>query len=122
MRTLERTVVALTATASVLILAGIVLGCFWAKDHLGRFWGWHPKETWAAVVVVWDGIILLLLATRAGQHRVLLLAILGNGVVGFAWIGSLPHLRNGLLVFALTQVLLFGLGYLPAGRLRSHGV
>lgn len=122
MRALEREVVLLMSTASVLTLTGVLLGCFWAKDHLGRYWGWDPKETWAAVVLVWDGVLLSLLATRLGQRRVLHLAILGNSLVAVAWFVGVPHLRNGLIVFTLTQLLLFGAGYLPAGRLRSRGV
>jgi hypothetical protein len=122
MLVLERAVVVLTATASVLTFAGILLGCFWAKDHLGRYWDWDPKETWAAVVLIWGAVLLLLLATRSGQHRVLLLAILGNAVIGFAWFAGAPPLRNAVIVFALTQLILFALGYVPAGLLRRHRV
>lgn len=121
LRGLERTVFKLTATATVLTLLGILLGCVWAKDHLGHYWGWDPRETWGAVVVVWNGVLLLLLRSHVWEHRALLLGILGNGLVGVAWLAGAPHLRGPVLVFALTQVLLFSLGFLPAGVLRRRG-
>jgi hypothetical protein len=120
-RGLERAVFALTVTATVLSFIGVLLGCVWARDHLGRYWDWDPKETWGAVVLVWDASLLLLLAARVWEHRVMLLGILGNGLVSFAWSAGAPHLRVGLMTFALTQVLLFGLGFLPAECLRSRG-
>lgn len=121
-RGLERAVFSLMATATVLTFLGVLLGCIWAKDHLGRYWGWDPRETWAAVVIVWDAVVLLLLMRRVGEHRVLLLGILGNGLVAFAWFAGAPHLRTGVLIFALSQLLLFGLGFLPAGVLRRREV
>jgi ABC-type transport system involved in cytochrome c biogenesis permease subunit len=34
---------------SPLLLLGIALGAWWANDAWGRYWGWDPKETSAAV-------------------------------------------------------------------------
>lgn len=127
---LQRAVFRLTATATVLTLAGLLLGCVWAKDHLGRYWGWHPRETWGAGVLVWDLALLLLLAARTWNHRVIPLAILGNIVVAFAWFADVPHhsyaygtppLHNALMVFGLTQLFLFGVGFLPARRRQQGG-
>ncbi len=129
MQELERAVFRLTATAAVLTLAGLLLGCVWAKDHLGRYWGWHPRETWGAGVVVWDLALLLLLAARTWNHRVIPLTILGNIVVAFALLADafVPHHAYGtpplpkvLMVFALIHLFLFGVGFLPARR-RQHG-
>lgn len=119
---LERVVFNLTATATVLTFIGILLGCIWAKDHLGRYWGWDPRETWGGVVVFWNVVLLLLLRAHLWEHRVILLGILGNGLVGFAWLAGAPHLRGVVIVFALIQALLFGLGFLPAGVLRRRSV
>lgn len=132
-RGLERAVLGLTTTAAVLTLIGILLGCVWAKDHLGRFWGWDPREIGAAVVVIWETSLILLLMARVWEHRVILLSILGNGLVGFAWFatawladarayGPRSDLQIAVIIFALIQLLFFGLGFLPAGSLRRRAV
>src|SRR5207247_2121683 len=28
---------------------GIAMGAVWAHESWGRYWGWDPKETWAAI-------------------------------------------------------------------------
>jgi hypothetical protein len=117
---LKRAVFSLTATAAVLTLTGTLLGCVWAKDHLGHYWGWDLREIGAAVVVIWDAVLILLLMARVWEHRLVLLGILGNGLVGFAWFGHLPHLRTAVTIFALIQLLLFGLGFVPAGALHRR--
>jgi hypothetical protein len=122
LRGLEQAVFKLTATATVLTLIGILLGCVWAKDHLGLYWGWDPRETWGAVVVAWNVVLLLCLRAQVWEHRVILLSILGNGLVGVAWLAGAPHLRGVVFVFALIQALLFSLGFLPAGVLRRGGL
>jgi hypothetical protein len=122
LRGLEQAVLKLTATATVLTLIGILLGCVWAKEHLGSYWGWDPRETWAAVVVVWNAVLLLLVRAHVWERRTILLGILGNALVGFAWFAGLPHLRGVVILFALIQALLFGLGFLPAGVLRRRSV
>jgi len=35
-----------------LLIAGTVLGAFWADVSWGRFWGWDPKEVWALISVL----------------------------------------------------------------------
>lgn len=133
---LKRAVLTLTATAAVLTLTGTLLGCLWAKDHLGRFWGWDPREIGAAVVVIWETFLILLLMARVWEHRVILLSIIGNGLVSLAWFGgswlaaaynrgayaSRLDLPIAVIIFALIQLLFFGLGFLPAGSLRRRAV
>jgi hypothetical protein len=118
MQSLRNTAFTLTTVATVLTLAGVLLGCVWAKDHLGRYWGWDPKETGGACVLAWDLAMLLLWRRVAAAGRiVILLGILGNIVVSLAWFAAAPPpLFTGLLVFSFTQVVLFGMGFLPAGR------
>ncbi|MEO1133572.1 MAG: cytochrome c biogenesis protein CcsA [Cyanobacteria bacterium J06639_1] len=36
----------------LLLAAGIILGGIWAHFSWGRFWGWDPKETWAAIALL----------------------------------------------------------------------
>lgn len=32
-----------------LLTSGMLFGALWAKDAWGQYWGWDPKETWAAL-------------------------------------------------------------------------
>jgi len=36
----------------MLLTAGNFLGGVWANESWGRYWGWDPKETWAAVTIL----------------------------------------------------------------------
>ncbi len=36
----------------VLVTLGNFLGGVWANESWGRYWGWDPKETWAAVTIL----------------------------------------------------------------------
>jgi cytochrome c-type biogenesis protein CcsB len=36
----------------VLMTVGNFLGGVWANESWGRYWGWDPKETWAAVTIL----------------------------------------------------------------------
>jgi hypothetical protein len=120
MRSVGRTVFMLTSVAAVLTLAGILTGCVWAKDHLGHYWGWDPKETWAAAVLIWDVAILLLLRYGTSERTVIRLGVLGNVLVGFAWFAGAPHLLYLLIIFAAIHIALFGMGFVPPGSLRSR--
>jgi hypothetical protein len=121
MKSLGRAVFTLTAASAVLTFVGIVLGCIWANEHLGRYWGWDAKEVGGACVLAWDCAMLLLFWLRRVAERILIpLGILGNVVVGVAWFGPAPQLVAWLPVFILTQLALFVVGFVPAGRLRSR--
>lgn len=119
-QSLARAVFTLTAVATGLTLAGILLGCVWAKDHLGRYWGWDAKETWAAGVLIWDVAMLLLLRYRASERPAIQMGILGNVIVGFAWFAGAPHLLYLLWTLAAVHLALFAVGFVPAGSLRSR--
>jgi hypothetical protein len=126
MASLRRAVFVLAAVALVLTLIGVVLGSVWAKEHLGRFWDWDPRESWAALVLVWDAAVVALLWRRQlAEHTAVLLGLAGNVLVAFAWFGPLaatgPLAFALLLGFALTQLALLGLGLAPAGCLRRRG-
>ncbi|HEY7157761.1 MAG TPA: cytochrome c biogenesis protein CcsA, partial [Gemmataceae bacterium] len=120
MQSLGNTVFTLTAVATVLTFTGVLLGCVWAKDHLGRYWGWDPKEMGGACVLAWDLAMLLLWRYGPTTGRIALwLGILGNIVVSFAWFAGAPRpVFMALLVFGFLHIALFGLGFLPAGRCR----
>lgn len=46
--------------AECLLIAGTLLGAFWAKQAWGSFWSWDPKETWALITaIVYAALIAL---------------------------------------------------------------
>ncbi len=111
---------------------GTILGGIWADQSWGRFWGWDPKENGALIIVLWNAIILH--ARWGGLVResgLAVMAIFGNIVTAFSWFGvnmlgvglhSYGFMDTGfyyLMFFILTQLLLMGLGMLPANCWRS---
>jgi ABC-type transport system involved in cytochrome c biogenesis permease subunit len=75
--------------ATLLSFVGTVLGGLWADYSWGRFWGWDPKENGALLIVIWNALILHArwagLVKGPGMAR---LAVVGNMVVGWSWIGT----------------------------------
>lgn len=48
----------------VLLLAGTILGGWWASYSWGHFWSWDPKETWALIALL--GYVAVLHGRLAG--------------------------------------------------------
>lgn len=73
----------------LLTMIGVVTGAIWAKEHMGQFWAWDPKEIGGGVVIVWC-LISLGLLYRSAHVQALgwVLASLGNICVWFAWFGA----------------------------------
>ncbi len=42
----------LVYTGLAFLMIGLLLGCVWAKVAWGTYWGWDPKETWAAITLM----------------------------------------------------------------------
>jgi ABC-type transport system involved in cytochrome c biogenesis permease subunit len=111
---------------------GTILGGIWADQSWGRFWGWDPKENGAALIVLWNAIIL---HARWGglirERGMMLLAVFGNIVTAFSWFGtnmlgigfhSYGFMDSGIFwlgVFVASQLFLIGLGNLPLTAWRS---
>jgi hypothetical protein len=117
----------LTLGGLVLTAVGVVLGSWWARDNLGRWWGWDPVEVGGLSVLVWYCLALACLAWGATGGRIdMLLGLIGNVVVGLSWF--VPTLARGhgyaglspvvvlLCGFVLAQVLILGVLFVPAGR------
>lgn len=79
---------------------GMLFGALWAKEAWGHYWGWDPKETWAAAT--WLSYLLYihyrLVSPRS--HK--------------------PALWLLLLGFALLQICWWGLNYLPSASSSVH--
>ncbi|MBN2825406.1 MAG: cytochrome c biogenesis protein CcsA, partial [Campylobacterales bacterium] len=42
----------------IMLTIGNFLGGVWANESWGRYWGWDPKETWAAVTILIYAVVL----------------------------------------------------------------
>ena len=67
---LTRAVFVMTLLAFAATTLGVILGGVWAQDHLGRFWGWDPKETGGVLVLTWDVIMVLFCRRWTAASRV----------------------------------------------------
>jgi hypothetical protein len=122
---LRRSIFQFASISAILTGIAIVLGAFWAKDHMGRYWGWDLKETGGILVFGWTALIAAFQWLRPVQNSVVLLAILGNAVTAWAWFGAVtggnPLSSPFLAVFMAVHVLLFAAGIARARtELRSN--
>ena len=82
----------------------------WADQSWGRFWGWDPKENGAAMIVVWNAVVL---HARWGgivrERGVMLLAIFGNIMTAWSWFGT-NMLGIGLHAYGFMESAPFYLG------------
>ena len=70
------------------IVAGTMLGAYWADFAWGRWWGWDPKETWALMTALVYVAVIHLRFVTPRRNRGLATAIgciLGCGVMVFNW-------------------------------------
>ncbi len=118
--------------ATLFSFTGTVLGGIWADQSWGRFWGWDPKENGALIIVVWNALIL---HARWGgmvkQRGLAVLTLVGNIVTAWSWfgvnlLGIGLHAYGfqsgtawGLAGYAVSQVVLIGVGLLPLRLWRS---
>lgn len=87
-------------SASVLLLAGMLCGCIWAKQAWGDYWSWDPKENWAAVTWLLT-LIHIHIAPMKRKRAWTLLAVL-------------------LVTFLALQVTWYGVNYLPSTSHSMH--
>lgn len=82
------------------LFIGLILGAIWAKAAWGTYWGWDPKETWAAITLA---AYLLFLHHRRFHPR---------------------ELKSSLLLLVLSflflQMCWYGVNYLPSARGSIH--
>ncbi len=119
--------------ATIASFVGTVLGGIWADQSWGRFWGWDPKENGAAMIVLWN---LLILHARWGglikERGVAVLAIAGNIITAWSWFGTnmlgvglhsygfMDSAAFYLILFCLSQLAIMGLALaVPKEKWRS---
>lgn len=132
-RVIAGMVYGITCFALLFNVVGTILGGIWADQSWGRFWGWDPKENGALMIVLMGAIILHARWGGIARERgIMALAITGNIVTAWSWFGTnllgvglhsygfheggFIWLRN----FAISQVLIIALGYLPFRYWRSR--
>jgi ABC-type transport system involved in cytochrome c biogenesis permease subunit len=133
-RSMVRMVYGILCFAILSSFVGTILGGIWADQSWGRFWGWDPKENGAAMIVLWNAVIL---HARWGgivrERGVMLLAIFGNVMTAWSWFGTnmlgiglhaygfMESAPFYLGMFILTQLALIGIGgLLPVRMWRSQ--
>lgn len=83
-----------------LLFLGLLSGAVWAKAAWGDFWGWDPKESWAAVTCAGYLAYIHLRFTKWGRKR---------------WLYVLV-----LFCFLLLQMCWYGYQYLPSSESSMH--
>jgi ABC-type transport system involved in cytochrome c biogenesis permease subunit len=115
-----------------LTAVGVALGAVWAREHLGRYWGWDLKEVGGFSVLCWAVLLALCVyAQRRWWLPVLLLAVAGTVVVSLSWFGP-PLLAERQMLgttpwawalvlgaFLVAQLVVGVLALLPPGRLKT---
>jgi ABC-type transport system involved in cytochrome c biogenesis permease subunit len=130
---LARMVYGIVCFATLFSFVGTILGGIWADQSWGRFWGWDPKENGAALIVLWNAIIL---HARWGglvkQRGLMVLAVFGNIVTSWSWFGvnmlgiglhSYGFMDSAfawLTAFVVSQVVIMAIGLLPPHSWRSQ--
>ena len=132
MKALPRMIYGVVCFATVASFVGTVLGGIWADQSWGRFWGWDPKENGAALIVLWN--LMILHARWGGMIRdrgMAALAIGGNIVTAWSWFGTnmlgvglhsygfMDSAVFALVAFCVVQLALSAVALVPAARWRS---
>ena len=112
---------------------GVILGAVWAHQHMGRWWGWDPKEIGGMCVLAWGVILFKSFVSRTTAPQMLMaLGVIGNAVVAISWFGPVltaqshsygngTSLVGALLgAFLIVQMGLVYLALLPPRVLRRE--
>ena len=77
---------------------GMLFGALWAREAWGTFWGWDPKETWAAITWLCCVLYILFRKARPASVRTALLL---------------------LFTYLCLQMCWWGINYLPSAKATS---
>ena len=90
----------LVYTGLALLTLGMLFGAIWAKQAWGHYWGWDPKETWAAIT--WFTYLMYVhVRYRYPQKYACALWIV-------------------VLAFLFLQICWYGVNYLPSAEMSIH--
>lgn len=90
----------LVYTGLALLTLGMLFGAIWAKQAWGHYWGWDPKETWAAIT--WFTYLMYIhVRYRYPQKYTCALWIV-------------------VLAFLFLQICWYGVNYLPSAEMSIH--
>ena len=78
---------------------GMLFGALWAREAWGTFWGWDPKETWAAITWLCCVLYILFRKARPASVRTALLLL--------------------LFTYLCLQMCWWGINYLPSAKATS---
>ena len=78
---------------------GMLFGALWARAAWGTFWGWDPKETWAAITWLCCVLYILFRKARPASVRTALLLL--------------------LFTYLCLQMCWWGINYLPSAKATS---
>jgi hypothetical protein len=120
---LQRATFQFATLSAVLTFIGIVLGMIWAKENLGRYWAWDPKENGGLLVV---SCALIALAVRwfrpVSSGAIAFITILGNIGTAWAWFGANTGFQPSAALIAFTASQCILLAAIPLVRLRYSAV
>jgi ABC-type transport system involved in cytochrome c biogenesis permease subunit len=121
-KAMYRMVYGILCFAILFSFVGTLLGGIWADQSWGRFWGWDPKENGAAMIVLWNAVVL---HARWGgivrERGFMLLAIVGNVMTAWSWFGT-NMLGIGLHAYGFMESAPFYLGMFIAIQLALVGI
>ena len=86
----------LVRSASGLIVLGMLMGSIWARQAWGDYWGWDPKENWAAVT--WLITLMCLHVQDKNRWKITIYVLLAFVALQITWYGVnyLPSAVNSL--------------------------
>jgi hypothetical protein len=88
-RGLSNAVHQFTRIATVMVVAGFILGCFWSRENLGSYFRADSRELGGIMVGLW--LAMLWKAQNSGKsskQSVMLLSVGASLVAGLAWFGA----------------------------------
>src|SRR6516165_37151 len=126
-KSLGRMMYGVVCFATLFSFVGTILGGIWADQSWGRFWGWDPKENGALLIVIWNAIILhARWGGYARERGIAVLTVFGNIITSLSWFGVnmlgvglhsygfMDQAFGILLAFIASQLVIIGLGMVPA--------
>jgi cytochrome c biogenesis factor len=122
---------------SILLVAGIITGSWWAASSWGRYWGWDPKEVWSLIAfLAYMAVLHGRLDRQFGPFGVAAASIVGFWAILMTYIGVNYVLAAGLhsygfggggvvqwmLILICAEVLFLGVGFVAHRRNLLAGV